>query len=139
MDRLGDDPAPPREQSWHVAAMREPDAGRALSRLTAGIATLNARIAPMLPVFAAVQQEPAGAIYATSKDLRRRDMRDLVEQLRSKTPLRRGMTRQRAADLLDFVMGPESYATLVLDLGWTQRQWAQWTAEWLARELFRND
>lgn len=90
---LGDDPTPPAAQAWHVAAMREPDARQALAKLTAGVATLNARIAPMLPVFAAVRQEPAGEIYEMSKDLRRRDMRALVERLRSKTPLKRGMTR----------------------------------------------
>lgn len=133
---LGDDPKPPAQQDWHVAAMRESDARVALAQLVAGVAQLNARIAPMRPVFNAVSQEPAGEIYLQSQEWRRRDMGTLVAELRKKTPLRPGLTQRRAADLLYFLMGPESYGALVLDAGWTERQWVTWTAETLGGQLF---
>ena len=133
---LGDDPTPPALQPWHVAAMREPDARAALSRIVAGVARLNARIAPMQGVFNAVSQEPAGEIYRQSQELRRHDMGILVAELRKKTPLRTGLTQRRAADLLDFLMGPESYGAFVLEAGWTERQWVTWAADTLNGQLF---
>ncbi|TCC53071.1 hypothetical protein E0H75_04905 [Kribbella capetownensis] len=87
-------------------------------------------------MFNAVSQEPAGEIYRQSQEWRRRDMGTLVAELRKKTPLRSGLTQRRAADLLDFLMGPESYGALVLDAGWTQRQGVTWTAETLGSQLF---
>jgi hypothetical protein len=116
--------------------MAEPDARRALPKLVAGIATLNARIAPMLPVFDAVAGEPAGEVWARSRARRREDMAPLVDALARKTPLRRGMTRRRAADLLFFVQGPECYRELVLLAGWPPKDWVRWASETLGRDLF---
>ncbi|HEY2795139.1 MAG TPA: helix-turn-helix domain-containing protein, partial [Micromonosporaceae bacterium] len=86
---LGDHPTPPQQQDWHVAALTEPDVARALPKIIAGIATINARIAPMVAVFHAVSQDPAGAIYQQSEELRRTGMAELVETLAKKTPLRK--------------------------------------------------
>ena len=133
---LGDDPVPPPLQPWHIAAMREPDARNALAKIVAGVAQLNARIAPMQSVFGAVSQEPAGEIYARSQELRRQDMAALVAELRKTTPLRPGLTQRRAADLLYFLMGPESYGAFVLEAGWTERQWVTWASETLNAQLF---
>jgi hypothetical protein len=44
---LGDDPKPPPLQDWNVAAMKEPDARDVLPKLIAGIADIEARVAPM--------------------------------------------------------------------------------------------
>ncbi len=56
--------------------------------------------------------------------------------LRAKAPLRAGVTPTRAADLLDFFMGPESYAELVLRAGWSRRRWVSWVSETLTEQLF---
>ncbi|MEU4196551.1 helix-turn-helix domain-containing protein [Kribbella sp. NPDC026611] len=133
---LGDTPMPPALQPWHVAAMKESDARAALAKIVAGVAALNARIAPMLAVFNSVSQQPVGEIYARSKELRRHDMGELVVALRKKTPLRAGLAQRKAADLLDFLMGPESYGALVIEAGWTERQWVTWTADTLNAQLF---
>jgi AcrR family transcriptional regulator len=133
---LGDDPTPPPLQEWHVAAMREADAPRALAGIVAGVATLNARMAPMLPVFHAVSQSKTGDIYRRSQATRRDDMKVLVAALSRKTPLAPRMTRGRAIDLVYFLMGPESYAGLVLDAGWSTREWVRWTSDTLNAQLF---
>jgi AcrR family transcriptional regulator len=133
---LGDDPKPPPLQDWHIAAMREPDARRALPRIIAGIATIDARIAPMIPVFHAVAQDPAGTVYQRSEALRRHGMTELIDALAKKTPLAPGMTRRRATDLIYFLTGPESYRALVLDAGWSPSQWVRWTSDTLGRGLF---
>lgn len=118
--------------------MREPDGRRALGLAVAGIAGIEARVAPLVPVYHAVAQEPAGAVFQRSKDLRRDGMNGFGEALAAKTPLRRGMTRQRAADLLFVLTGPETYRAFVLDVGWTHEAWVEWVTDVLTRELFSD-
>ena len=55
---------------------------------------------------------------------------------RGRTRRSKGMTPTRAADLLDFLLGPESYAELVLRAGWSRRRWVSWVSETLADQLF---
>lgn len=133
---LGDEGLAPEAQSWYAAALQQPDAADALARVVAGVAAINARIAPTLPIFATLAREPAGEIYRTSQRLRRQGMEQLVAALRAKSPLRAGVTPKRAADLLDFLMGPESYAELVLRAGWSRRRWVDWVTETLTDQLF---
>ena len=133
---LGDDGLPPQFQPWHRAALEELDVRMAVAKLAAGIASLNVRVAPTLPIFATLAQEPGGEIYRRSRTLRREGMEDLVAALRAKAPLRSGITPTCAADLLDFLLGPESYAELVLRAGWSRRRWVNWVSKTLADQLF---
>ncbi len=133
---LGEDGRPPALQDWHVEAMAAPDARQAIPLLFAGVGAINARMAPLLPVFQAAVQEPAGEIYAQSEQLRRSDMGDLGRALSDKTPLRAGMTHQRAADLLFALTGPALYRDLVLEAGWAPAEWARWGSDALIRDLF---
>lgn len=134
---LGDDGLPPEAQPWYAAALQEPAAADALALVVTGTAAINARIAPTLPIFAGLAREPGGEIYRTSQRLRRQGMERVVTALRAKTPLRADVTPAKAADLLDFLMGPESYAELVLRAGWSRRRWIDWVTETLTNQLFR--
>jgi AcrR family transcriptional regulator len=134
---LGEDGLPPEAQPWYVAALRESDAVQALAAVVAGVARINARIAPTLPIFATLAREPQGDIYRTSQRLRREGMERLVAALMAKSPLRAGATPAEAADLLDFLMGPESYAELVLRAGWSNQKWSDWVTQTLTDQLFR--
>jgi AcrR family transcriptional regulator len=133
---LGDDPTPPPMQAWHLAAAAEPDARRSLAMMIEGLVEIEARVAPMLPVFHAVSADPAGTIYRHSEALRREGFEAIIEMLARKTPLRRGMTRARATDLLFVLAGPESYRSFVLEAGWTTKQWTTWVTATLERDLF---
>jgi AcrR family transcriptional regulator len=133
---LGNDELPPERQPWYIAALREPDERKALAKVVAGVALINARIAPTLPIFATLAREPGGEIYRTSQQLRRTGMEQLAAALQAKAQLRAGLTPTRAADLLDFFMGPESYAELVQRAGWSQRRWVSWVSETLTTQLF---
>jgi AcrR family transcriptional regulator len=132
---LGEENQPPQRQGWHIAALQEADAARALGRLVAGIATIDARMAPLIPVYHAVSTDPAGEIYQRSEQLRRDDMAKLVDTLTKKTPLRQGVTRRQAADLIFVLTGPECYRSFVLDAGWTQQQWVRWVSRTLRHDL----
>jgi hypothetical protein len=133
---LGDDPTPPPLQNWHLAAMREPDAPSALCKIVAGVATILARVAPMIPVYHAVSQDPAGSVYQESETRRRADLTELVDALAKKTPLARSVSRRRAADLIFFLTGPECYRALVLGAGWSTREWVRWVSDTLCGDLF---
>lgn len=133
---LGDEGLPPQLQGWYRAALDEPDVARAVAGLAAGIATLNVRVAPTLPVFATLAQEPGGDLYRRARTLRRQGMEELLTALRTKAPLQTGMSATRAADLLDFLLGPESYAELVLRAGWSRRRWVDWVSSTLTEQLF---
>jgi AcrR family transcriptional regulator len=132
---LGDDGVPPHRQAWHLDALAEPDGYRALPKIVAGIGAIDARMAPMIGVFSAVAQDPAGAIYQQSEEMRRADMAQLADALARKTPLRKGVTRRRAADLLFVLTGPALYRDFVLEAGWPPRDWTRWVTDTLIRDL----
>lgn len=133
---IGDEGLPPHQQSWYRAALEEPDPSKAIAGLAAGIATLNARVAPTLSIFATLAQDPGGEIYRRSRTLRRQGMEELAKALRTKSSLRPGMTTTHAADLLDFLLGPESYAEMVLRAGWPPQRWVTWVSQTLTDQLF---
>jgi AcrR family transcriptional regulator len=133
---LGDDPTPPPQQPWYLAAIDEPDARRSLGLIVAGVVVIEARVAPMLPVFHAVSADPAGEIFRHADALRREGMEGIVDVLVTKAPLRTGMTKRRAVDLLHILMGPESYRSFVLECGWTPKQWTTWVTATLSHDLF---
>jgi AcrR family transcriptional regulator len=133
---LGDEGTPPPMQDWNVTALAGSDPRDAIPAIVAGIATIHARVAPMLPVFDAISPEPAGAIHRRSEDLRRSDMTKLASALARKTPLRKGMTRRRAADLIFVLTGPRSYQSFVLEAGWPPRDWVRWVTATLRHDLF---
>lgn len=133
---LGDEGLPPERQSWYLHALAHPEAGTLLNAVVAGTASLNARIAPTLPIFATLAKEPQGDIYRASQRLRRDGMARLAEELRARQPFRSGLTSERAADILDFLIGPESYAALVLHAGWSAADWTTWVSDILLHQLF---
>lgn len=136
---LGDDPTPPPQQAWHVAAMTEPDGRRALAQIIEGVMAIQARVAPMVPVFQAVSADAAGRVFRRGEELRRKGYEQLTDALATKTPLRAGLTRAKASDLLFVVLGPELYRSLVLECGWSQADWQAWATNTLTRDLFGGE
>jgi AcrR family transcriptional regulator len=130
-------PLVPPQQPWFAAAVAEADPARATRILVEGIGTINARVAPMLPVFHAVSADPAGEVYRRSEALRRPAMYDVArEVLLPKGELRAGVDVAHAGDLMVVLLGPEIYRMYVLELGWSRERWVDWTAQVLLRELF---
>ena len=124
-------------QPWFVAALAEPDPVRATRLLVEGTATILARVAPMLPVFHAVVADPAGEVYRNAEALRRPAMYDVAREiLLAKAPTRLGVDVRHAGDLLVVLLGPEIYRIYVLELGWSQERWVDWTTQVIVRELF---
>jgi AcrR family transcriptional regulator len=130
-------PLVPQQQPWYAAAVAEKNPARATRILVDGVATILARVAPMLPVFHAVVADPAGEVYRNAEALRRPAMYDLARDvLLAKAQPRPGVDVAHAGDLLVVMLGPEIYRMYVLELGWSRERWVDWTTQVIVRELF---
>jgi len=137
---LGPDQVPPPQRDWYRAAVAERDPAAAIAHVVRGVGAILARVAPLLPVWPSVAGEPAGELFQRSEDLRRREMRNLaVTVLLPKGKRRPGLTIDQAGDVLTVLLGPPTYRTYVLELGWSPKTWATWTTDTLTRALFAKD
>ncbi len=62
--------------------------------------------------------------------------RRMLALVKGSGKLRRGLTLDRAADILYAVASPDSYRLLVEDRGWSPERFERWLAELLDRVLF---
>lgn len=133
---LGDDPTPPPLQPWYQAAMAAASVEDAVGHITTGVMGISRRVAPMIPSFHAVTGDPAHAVWERAERLRLEGMADLVAGLTKKAPLRKGVTKTQAADVLYVLVGPDLYRTLVLERDWSEKQYAAWTERVILADLF---
>jgi AcrR family transcriptional regulator len=137
---LGGQDIPPQQQAWYLRARDEPDLAKSIQIL---VAQLRGVTATMMPVYRALL-----AATATDRDVavalaeRERywiaDSGVVVGWLADKRALRPGMDAVRGADIFRMLLGPASYAALVIDSGWTEDAWATWVARSLEEELFER-
>jgi AcrR family transcriptional regulator len=133
---LGDENLPPPMQPWYLAAVASDDVTDAVRHICRGVLSISRRVAPMIPAFHAVAGDPAGQVWERSQQMRHDGMADLVAALAKKTPLRKNVTTDHAADVLYLLLGPDLYWTMVLRRGWTERQLANWTERVVLDDLF---
>jgi len=133
---LGDEGVPPALQPWYLAAVASDDVRAAVRHLCRGVLSISRRVAPMIPAFHAVVADPAGEVWERSQRLRHDGMIKLIAVLTKKAPLRAGLTKGHAADVLYLLLGPDLYRTMVLERGWTERQLANWTERVVLDDVF---
>lgn len=80
--------------------------------------------------------EAVAEVLRVYEDRRSRAAYALVQQLRARAPLRRGMTVRRAADVAFGLLSPQLADLMVRQRGWSPRRHAQWCAELLAHTLW---
>ena len=139
---MGDDgPLPPEEQEWYGRMSAEPDLVTALRHLVAGAGAINVRATPLNTIVrATAESDPDTArVWAFHEQLRAGAHRAILEILVAKSPLRDGLTPERATHLLLFYLGSDSYRPLVQDAGWTHEEWVDWAVATIALELFATD
>lgn len=91
-------------------------------------------------VRAAADADPVAAELRDALDAERvTGMRGLAGHLRSSGVLRRGITVERAADILSAHMDPRLYEWFVTYRGWTGRQYETWYTEVTAATLLRPE
>jgi AcrR family transcriptional regulator len=131
---LGPEGTPPHLAEWWDAAEREPDVAKAVAQIVDGTVEVFERAAPL--VWAVHGDEDARATYEFNEQLRREGYERIVAFLARKHPLRRGLTRPKARDLMLTLLGPHVFVLLTRQLGWSVREFATWARAALLRELF---
>ena len=61
-----------------------------------------------------------------------------MEALSTRKALRRGLTVERASDILWTLNHPDVWQLLVGERGWTPEQWERWFSETVTAQLLRD-
>lgn len=131
---LGPEPTPPYLTEWWRAAEQEPDITKAVAHLVEGNVEILKRAARL--VWAVHGDEDARSTYEFNEQLRMEGYARIVAFLSRKHPLRPGLTRPKARDLMLTLLGPHVFILLTQELGWSVRDFAAWAEAALLRELF---
>jgi AcrR family transcriptional regulator len=133
-----DEPSPPEMQPWYAQMTAEPDVTDALRHAVSGIGTILARATPLDTVVraSAASDPDAARIRARHEGWRADGYRAMLEVLRMKSPLRDGVSPERATHLLLMYVGMDVYRVLVHDFGWSHDDWMDWTVATVAEQVF---
>ena len=128
---------PMSERPDHMAFTTATDAESSVRGYARESAVLLRRLTPMharLREAAAVDDELA-RLWSVAEDERLAGARIVAEVVSAQGPLRRGLDRERAAELVWTLNAPEHYERLVLVRGWTHEEFVSWHAETLVHAL----
>ena len=136
---LGDDELPPQMQPWYVAAVDADDVRDAVRHICRGVLSISGRVAPMIP-----RSTPSPAIRPArcgnaASACASTAWSNSSPRLAKKAPLRKGVTKAHAADVLYLCLSPDLYWTMVLGRGWSERQLANWTERVILDDVFGLD
>jgi AcrR family transcriptional regulator len=128
---------PVAEQDWYRAVLDEQDPRRQLRLNAHNSATGKQRISATLEVIrtaAAVDPDVASLWQRIQNDYHA-NQRAIVEQLQDRGHLRRHLDVQDATDILWTINHPNTWQLLVVQRGWSPKQYEQWTGDAAVREL----
>ena len=80
--------------------------------------------------------ETAREGYEHNEELRRLGNAELISVLASKHPLRAGLTRTHARDILLVLTSPQLFVQYTRDLGWSQDEYADWVTTAILEQVF---
>ena len=134
----GDDEAIPMiERPWYQHLLTEPDPIRSLrlyAHHTVGIHQRAAEVEEVLCNAAAADPE-LRELWHTSEQERRVGARTVIDSLLSKGPLKPGLDRDAAIDILWVLTAGDSYRRLVERRSWSIRRFEQWLADTYCAQL----
>jgi len=113
-----------------AAAATQQEQLRLLARLMRGVLERNAAAHAVLKAAAAVDPD-LDALAAEDDQRRKATHRAFVEMLRSRGPLRDGLSTNDAVDTMSAIANPETCAFLIRRRGWTPARVERWLAETL--------
>jgi AcrR family transcriptional regulator len=119
------------------AVLNETDQQRQLTLFAKDITKILQRAAPVFEVLRiAAKTEPETA-ELVQRLLRERlvNMNMVAKSVATNGPLREGLTRAKAAELIWSMTSPELYLLTTRDLKWTDEQYSQWLMDTLIRLL----
>jgi AcrR family transcriptional regulator len=133
-----DEPVPVSDRPQILAVKAETDGARKLelyAKHLAGVMRRTARLDQVLQV-GADADEAVARLRDTLYAARYAGMTEFATNLRAQGLLRRGVTVTRAADVLVAHMDPVTYVHLVVERGWSRRDYQRWYVTVTAAALF---
>ena len=126
-----EEPVPPLEREGVSEIRAESDPHRKLQMLARMVHLLLDRLAPIWQVVleAAPTDAELRSLVAELKQRHVGSMRSVIEDLVAAGPLRQGISREIAADVLWATNSPEFYSLLVAGRGWSGEIFETWLAD----------
>jgi len=136
---VGGDDQPVRvlERPEPQAVLHDTDQHRQLTRFAKDITGILSRAAPVFEIMrgaAKMEPEIAKLLQRLLRE-RLRNMTVVAEHIAANGPLREGLSKRMAAEIIWSMTSPELYRLFTLDLGWTNKQYTQWLLDTLIRLL----
>ena len=135
--RGGREDVPVGDQEWFIEVLQEPDPAEALRLNARNSRQVKTRIAPLGEVLlSAAPADPE--VDALSKRIWSQfydNQRDVVKSLKRRKALKKGLSIERATDILWTLNHPRTYILLVQDRGWTAEQYERWLGDITISEL----
>jgi AcrR family transcriptional regulator len=133
-----DEPVPVAQRPAADRIRAEPDQRQAVELLAqhlTGVASRYAQINEVLHAAADGGEEELRELWEAEEDQRLTGARFWVEVLTGKGPLRTGLSRSDAIDMMWLLMSPDNYYRLVHRRRWAKQKYQRWLAATIAQLL----
>jgi len=136
-----EEPVPVIQRSWYQEALTEPDSERSVRLHARNMTRIFQRYAGLDEVIhqAAGSDPELREFWAASESQRRTGARTFIDALMAKGPLRQGLDRDAAIDVLWAVTATDPYRRLVGESGWSAERFERWLAHTLCDQLLPAD
>jgi len=125
------------ERPWYQEVLTEPDPRRSLRLYARNVVRIQQRGAEMEEVLrnAAAADPELRDLWQASEDERRVGARTVVDALLLKGPLKPGLDRDAAIDVLWVLTAGDAYRRLVHSRGWPIQRYERWLADTYCTQL----
>lgn len=132
-----EEPVALAQRPWFTQALDEPDPQRAVRLHAHNVVGVHQRVADL----AEVLRSGAGAdqelrdLWQTVEQQRRIDAGTIIDALLHTGPLKAGLDRDEAIDIVWVLTSPDNYQRLVRARGWRLQRYEQWLAQTFLDQL----
>jgi AcrR family transcriptional regulator len=132
-----DEPVPVAARPWYREALAEPDPRRALRLYARNATAIHRRSAGMHEVLksAAAADQNLHDLWRASEDERRGGAAIVVDALLQKSPLKGGLDRAAAIDIVWVLTASDIFWRLVRTRRWSNAQFESWLGDTLGEQL----
>jgi AcrR family transcriptional regulator len=132
-----DEPVPVAQRPWYREALAEPDPRRALRLYARNATAMHRRSADMHEVLraAATSDKDLHNLWRASEDERRGGATIVIDALLHKSPLKTGLDRAAAIDIVWILTASDIFWRLVRTRRWTNTQYESWLGDTLCEQL----
>lgn len=138
MRLVGDlDPRPIFERAPVQSALAEMDAVGLINHFSADMYQIMSRVSPIFSILrsTAKTDEAVKTLLYNTIHLRLEGMRVFLRGLQRFTPLRDGLSMDRAAEMLFALSGAEVFDQLIHDFGWSEDEYIRWLRDTIQQLL----